>query len=154
MISVKVRVTSNLSSIASRVKDRKVPNRQWATALFGWVIRNFKAQGALSGKPWLPLAESTRVRKERQGYSPLALIRTGNLRQSFAPFSDSNLAGVGAQASAGVDYARVHEEGSGRVPARPMLPEADKVTDIGVQVYGLYITKALKSPPKKMQVRR
>lgn len=149
MISVKVRVTSNLRDIAKQVKNRKVPNRQWAAALFAWVQRNFQEQGALSGQPWVPLAPSTVKEKARLGYSPLALIRTGNLRQSFAPFSDVNFAGVGAQASAGVDYAKVHQEGSDRVPARPMLPEADVVTDIGVRVYDLHIKKAIGAKGKQ-----
>lgn len=69
---------------------------------------------------------------------------TGHLRQSFAPFSDADQAGVGARASFGVDYAAVHEEGSGHVPQRKMLPDDAQALDIGMQVYGFYVERSIR----------
>lgn len=142
-ISIKVRATPDLNKLAKKIGNgRRVANRQWAAQLYGMTIRNFEAQGVLLGEPWKPLSERTAKRKEAEGYSPLALLRTGNLRQSFLPFSDDKTAGVGARASFGVDYAKVHQEGSDRVPARPMLPTAETVIETGVRVYEFVISKA------------
>lgn len=135
-----------LMGLANEVDDRRVPNRQLSIQLYGWVIRNFQHGGADQRPPWLPLKESTLKRKKKDGYSSLPLIRKGNLRQSFAPFADATQAGVGAQASFGVDYARVHETGSikrpGQPPRRSMLPPNDYALNAAVQIYNLHITKA------------
>jgi phage gpG-like protein len=98
-------------------------------------------EGRLQPDGWRPLSSGTLAAKRRQGYSPKPLIRTGNLRNSFLMFSDNNQAGVGAQASFGVDYAEVHEEGSrdGRIPQRKMLPPVRIAQTMVTNVYGLKI---------------
>lgn len=112
-------------------------NRKIATQLYGWVIRNFNSGGRSQDPPWAPLAPGTRVQKARLGYSLNPLVRTGHLRQSFAPIADAERAGVGARASVGVDYAAVHETGTadGKIPARPMLPPIDYARRVAVQIY-------------------
>lgn len=74
---------------------------------------------------------------------------TGQLRESFGFFSDDNIAGVGAKAyvdkkrkgkrKAPTDIAKVHEEGGGHVPPRPMLPTREQALALGVRVYEFYV---------------
>lgn len=69
---------------------------------------------------------------------------TGSLRASFLPFHDANEAGVGAVQYVNfrgggkrppADLARIHEEGGGHVPARPMLPSKPQALDMALRVY-------------------
>lgn len=146
-IRTEVRATRTivaLEKLTDGVKHREKINRQLGIQLYGWVIRNFDSGGKMQTPPWAPLAESTKAQKARLGYSGLPLIRTGNLRQSFAPFSDNDEAGVGAKASFGVDYAQVHEQGSGNVPARPMLPPKEYALKSATTIYQLEIERLRK----------
>jgi phage gpG-like protein len=43
----------------------------------------FATRGRRSGKPWKPLAPSTRREKERMGWPRSPLVRTGQLRQAY-----------------------------------------------------------------------
>lgn len=133
------RAGSALASLQRGLRDRHVVHRQIAAQFFSWVQRNFEAQGGLRQTPWVPLRSSTVAEKARLGYSPKMLVRTGNLRQSFQPFSDADQAGVGARASLGVDYAQVHEEGSVTVPPRPMLPPIDVAEGYVTRIYDRFI---------------
>lgn len=144
-ISLRLNMKTALSALDhffSDAYDTVRANRQVSVYLYGWVIRNFNSGGRLQTPVWKPLAESTRQQKARQGYSLQPLLRTGHLRQSFAPFADAQVAGVGARASFGVDYAQVHQEGGGRVPQRDMLPPRDDALRYAVKVYQLQIETA------------
>jgi phage gpG-like protein len=98
--------------------DTAVPNRQLATQLYSWTLRNFQSGGSMQTPAWAPLKESTAKQKARKGYSPTPLIRTGHLRQSFRPFWNKEQAGIGSE----VPYAQYHESGTSRLPQRAMLP--------------------------------
>lgn len=148
-ISVVINATavgSALATLARGLRSREVTHRQIGAQLFSWVQRNFDAEGGLATKPWAPLAPSTVREKDRRGWSPRKLIRTGNLRQSFAPFSDADQVGIGARASFGVDYAEVHEEGAPRanIPSRPMLPPVEVAEGYITRVYGAFILEQRK----------
>lgn len=126
---------SGLDYILGGIQHPAITNKKISIQLYGWVIRNFQAAGGMQDPPWQPLATSTQLQKAALGYSPLPLIRTGNLRQSFAPFSDDEVAGVGARASFGVDYAQIHQNGNEHVPARPMLPPAEVAKRFAVTIW-------------------
>lgn len=126
------------------IKERGTINRKIAIVLYGWVMRNFDEEGALQTPTWVPLKESTRLRKAQQGYPSAPLVRTGNLKKSYAPFSDTNVAGVGVRASFGVDYARVHEDGGGHVPKRSMLPPKEFAREKAIDIYGLEVKRLRK----------
>lgn len=143
MIEVAARSDNTFSAIsqfAASLADRRNENRKVAIQFFSFVQRNFAQGGGLVGG-WMPLKPGTLAEKKRKGYSSRPLIRTGNLRQSFLMFSDNDQAGVGAAASFGVDYAKVHEDGSsdGRVPQRKMLPPTRLAEIMVTNVYGLKI---------------
>lgn len=144
MIDVRVDSQNTFSAIAkfaAALKDRRNENRKVAIQFFSFVQKNFTQSGALQPAGWRPLAPGTLAEKKRKGYSSKPLVRTGNLRQSFLMFSDNDQAGVGAAASFGVDYAKVHEEGSedGRIPQRKMLPPERLAQIMVTNVYGLKI---------------
>jgi phage gpG-like protein len=71
---------------------------------------------------WAPLAESTVAQKAAHGFPLDPLIRTGELRDSL---TDPNRAGDKGpkQFSYGTDvpYAEYHQEGTDRMPSRPVL---------------------------------
>lgn len=140
--------SQSMGELAAGVQQRSIPNRQIGIQLYGWVLRNFQQSGAMQQPPWAPLAPATLARKQKEGYSSQPLLRTGNLRQSFAPFADDSQAGVGARAAYGVDYARIHETGSVSIPGRPpkrgMLPPRDYALNAAVQIYNLHIQRTIK----------
>jgi phage gpG-like protein len=145
MISVEIKSNAALRKLqlaAAKLKDRKIPNRQLAVQLMSWVGDNFDGSGSRLKRPWAPLQPATLAAKARKGYSSKPLMRTGNLRQSFAGFSDNDEAGVGAQASFGVDYAEFHENGvpENNLPKRQMLPPQEVALGYGVRIYDLYVS--------------
>jgi phage gpG-like protein len=165
-----------LQRLALVLRDRRRINRQVAAQLNGWVFRNFKDEGKLRlPGGWEPLSPATllaRLRKSpasagkkakaagliKSGVSESAVYAqsgaglvkilqdTGALRNSFAPFSDNDIAGIGAQSNAEhANLAIVHEYGnpSRNIPARPMLPTPAIALDIAMSVYRIYLQEQL-----------
>jgi phage gpG-like protein len=122
---------AHMARVAGAAQNRTVPNRQLAIQLQGWVFRNFQQGGGMQTPPWSPLAEGTLAQKRKKGYSGTPLIRTGHLRQSFRPFSDNDVAGVGSE----VSYSQYHETGTGKVPQRAMLPPRAVAIDYAIRIY-------------------
>lgn len=151
-------VDKNLRWFASDLKNGERTNRQVSVRLMSLVMKNFSSQSN-DGVKWAPFKlggryiSSTKVTKRRKkkdegkrflDKSAKLLQDTGNLRQSFLGLYDKDLAGVGAKASAGVNYAIVHEQGSpkNKLPARPMLPTAKQLQEEFVNVYTSQIRRA------------
>ena len=140
MIRIEVNVAGALERfgrLVSESKNRTVPNRQLATQLTGWTLRNFQQGGGLQTPNWLPLKPSTLKEKKRLGYSALPLIRTGHLRQSFRPFYDNDQAGTGSE----VPYSKYHETGTQHLPQRAMLPSQQVALGYAVQIYERWAAK-------------
>ena len=117
--------------LAGESRDRTQPNRQLATQLTGWTLRNFQAGGSLQTPSWAPLKESTAKQKARRGYSPLPLTRTGHYRQSFRPFWTNETAGTGSE----VPYSKYHETGTKNMPQRAALPSEQVALGYAMQIY-------------------
>ena len=124
--------------IRQRVRERAqemrqsitVSNKKASVVLYQWVLNNFQGEGELAGG-WLPLSEATVKWKQERGYSRM-LQNTGALRASFLPYSDDNIALVGSP----LWYAEQHDEGSGRVPQRKLLPTAEQAQEMVMPIYG------------------
>lgn len=147
--SVEVRgvdaVVARLQRVALRIGNRRIPNKEVSVVLFAEVMRNFDAE-AHEGKPWAPLAPATVKGKEKKGYARI-LQNTGALRNSFLPFSDADVAGVGARSvKKHADISTVHEYGAPErnIPARPMLPSRLTAERIALKVYELYVERSIK----------
>jgi len=164
-----------LNDLALGLSDRRVPNKQLSVQLEGFVLNNFDQEGALRGG-WEPLKPSTilaRLRKSPAGKRAKGLAGalakagrksadiaattgaglvkilqdTGAMRQSFAAFSDNDVAGVGARSGAQhAELTAIHEYGdpSRNIPARPMLPTPDQALQMAYDVYEAYVEKARK----------
>lgn len=140
MIQVEVHAEAALASfgrVVTASKDRTIPNRQLSVQLQGWVFRNFTQSGALQSPTWAPLAASTLKQKAAKGYSGSPLIRTGHLRQSFRPFADNDVAGVGSE----VPYSQYHETGTRTLPQRAMLPPRAVALDYALKIYERWAEK-------------
>lgn len=73
---------------------------------------------------WPPLAESTIKQKQAAGYPPDPLIRTGSLKSSLISPGSAKTIGAGdviMSWGTGVGYAKYHQDGTARMPARPVL---------------------------------
>lgn len=130
-----------IQTLTGESRDRTVPNRQLATQLTGWTLRNFQQGGGLQTPSWAPLKASTAKQKARLGYSSTPLIRTGHLRQSFRPFYDNDQAGTGSE----VPYSQYHETGTERLPQRAMLPSQEVALGYAVQIYERWAAKLANS---------
>lgn len=105
-------------------------NKKASIVLYQWVMENFKDEGGPAGG-WAPLAPSTVKWKSAHGYSKL-LQNTGALRGSFVPYSDQDVALTGSPLA----YSGYHQEGTGRMPQRRLLPNVAETQKIAVEIYG------------------
>lgn len=130
-----------LSKLARQLADRRPANRALSIELDKMVEDNFERE-AHDGQPWVELAPSTRRWKEKRGYDKI-LQNTRAMRQSFLPFYDNDVAGVGALSTKlHADISETHEKGLGHVPARPMLPSRARGLAGAIQVYGVFVERA------------
>ena len=148
-VSIQDATTPAIRKAAASIADTETPNRMISIQYYGWTIRNFDSGGLKQIPPWRPLAPSTLAQKLKLGYSPLPLLRTGNLRQSFIGFHDKSKAGVGARASYFLggkkfDYATVHQFGTDHVPARPMLPPLEYARSTAQEIYRRFVAQSMK----------
>jgi len=134
-----------------RPQDRGKLNKKIAIAMYAVTTKNFRDERG-EGKAWRPLAPSTVEWKRRNGYSKI-LQNTGLLRQSFGFRSDANIAMVfgksitakrKGQKNAAPDIAKIHQYGSGKVPARPILPSKKETIDIATKIYNMAIQRRKK----------
>lgn len=131
-------VNAKLEKLYGKLARPIVANKAASIALYGQVIRNFDADGAMYGL-WAALAPATVRQKERIGKEKM-LVRTGHLRAGFVPFHDDHNAGVRNE----VEYAAAHQFGvpERNLPARNMLPPRDAVLETGIKVYQFYVAQA------------
>lgn len=162
MITIEVeamRAQRVLGKLARQLDDRRGVNKDLSIKLQEMVFRNFDNESH-DGAPWAGLAPSTLRARERRQKKVLTLAKilqvTGALRASFLPFHDNDLAGVGAVSMKGSvpgdppgakrpwDLAKIHEEGLGHVPARPMLPGRALALEKAVNIYGWFVERAVR----------
>lgn len=128
-------VERRLERFAVALTDPTPANREASIAMYGFTLRNFDRQGGLQGG-WAPLAPSTIRQKQRIG-KETPLVRSGALRASFTSFYSRDNAGVGNELS----YSKFHQDGTARMPQRELMPQRDKVLEIGLKVYGNYVQR-------------
>lgn len=125
------KVQAAIAKRAREMLDRTVPNAQVAAFLDSWVQRNFRGEGSLTGG-WTPFKRGGRwIPGFGLDTSAKLLQDTGALRASFRAFYDSDVVGIGSD----IEYSRYHEEGTGTIPQRRMLPQEE---DVRVDVLTIY----------------
>ena len=83
------------------------------------IRERFNKEQSPDGQKWKPLAESTiKRRKKRHKRGNMKILQdTDELRRSIAYEADSHSVRVGSK----LKYARTHQFGRGKIPARPFL---------------------------------
>ena len=133
-------LNARLQRIGRKLSDFKDVHKEASILLDRWVQKNFKAEGqGLSSDKWPPFARGGRWRKGFGLDTSAKLLQdTGALRISFQPFADSQDAGIGSV----LDYAKYHEEGTGDIPKRRMLPEPREVEDTLTELFERHVERA------------
>lgn len=121
-------VARGFSRFADNVKDMSDAFREIVKDFHEGERKQFETEGGYGAGGWQPLAMSTVLRKG--GPSPI-LVREGTLRDSLvgeSPYSIVDIRPLEARMGTKVPYARFHQKGTSRMPARPviMLPEGQK----------------------------
>ncbi len=145
--------THGLEGLKKRSRDREkklknfqIVNKKAATVIFGWIQRNFNAEGGLHESsrfgPWKQLKPATiaRRRKGKGAGGAKILQDKGRLKGGFQ-VSATNRQGVVRNR---VVYGRTHEEGRGKIPQRKMLPTGRQGTKIVFPVYRRHVRVATK----------
>jgi hypothetical protein len=120
------------------------PVRRSLEALREEVQAAFDSGGAAVGAVWPPLAPRTLRDKLRLGYSPQPLVRTGRLRDGWTVRMEGPARGTLESVA---PYARVHEEGLGRVPRRRFLPDPGDTRAIVGDAFREHVQEALSGEP-------
>jgi hypothetical protein len=131
------KLEAKLDNFLEKIRRPEQANREASIQLYQFVIKNIDTGGRLVGG-WAPLAPATIREKQRIGKEK-PLIRTGQLRNSFVPFSSVDNGGVKSD----LDYAADHEEGrpERNLPQRKLLPTQTQASKIGVKVYRDFIRR-------------
>ena len=130
---IKVKLNGNiiekLTKLQEKVQDLTPVMRQIGYTLIDIVEQNFETESFL-GRPWKPLAESTKRQKAKRGYEKI-LQNRGTLAESidFVATKDKLILGTN------VEYAAIHQFGGdagkdhrAHIPARPFLPIDENAT--------------------------
>ena len=109
------KVQAYLGKTVARAKDLRAPLMKGGNVMLRSVDQNFKS----AGRPnmWKPLSRVYGIRKIKQGYSPLPLTKTGQLRRSITFRVAQKKLSIGTS----VPYARYHQFGTRSLPSRPYL---------------------------------
>ena len=116
-------ITEKLTKLQEKVQDLTPVMCQIGYTLIDTVEQNFETESFL-GRPWHPLAESTKRQKAKRGYEKI-LQNRGTLAESidFVATKDKLILGTN------VEYAAIHQFGGdagkdhqAHIPARHFLP--------------------------------
>ncbi len=116
------------------------PVRNSLEALRSTIVDAFDTQGGAVGTAWPPLSARTLRTKQRLGYSAQPLVRTGALRDGWDVQIEALGSGVLASAT---PYARMHQEGTGRIPQRRFLPREEDALATVRQIFAQHVADVL-----------
>lgn len=146
MIETHVKFTNSASfrkrvkKLVDRIGNTKPLMKKISIFLDQWVQENFKTEGGKVGG-WKPLAAGGRWRKGIGLDTSASILRdTGEMRESFKPFSSELNAGIGSL----LKRSKAHDEGEGHLPQRMILPRDEHVMKDVLKKVNQHIDKALK----------
>lgn len=154
----------NLSQFTRRIraKARKLEDRgrrggpfhRSVIFLDGWIQKNFKSDGqlAMGAGGWQPLAPSTVKARERGwGYykpktsSAQILRHKGFLMRRWKhDYNDRRAVIENFATHKGFYYGPAHDEGTGRLPERRILPQKKQVEPQIAKIFGKWIRTSLR----------
>lgn len=109
---------NSLSLLIKATKDTRSLMAKLAVLGFKDIMAHFKTESGPDGR-WAPLSPRTLLGRRKKGKGAKILQDTGRLRASIQPLVESPRRAV--LASTNVIYARTHQFGRGRIPARPFM---------------------------------
>ena len=142
-ISIQVEGLERLKQRLKATADKLQNMRQFWSSVGMYVQRQtirerFNKEQSPDGQKWKPLAESTKRRKKRHKRGQMKILHdTGALRRSIAYEAGNNSVKVGSV----LKYARTHQFGRGKIPARPFLGVTEGEKKHIVSMFGQYIKR-------------
>ena len=142
-ISIQVEGLERLKQRLKATADKLQNMRQFWSSVGMYVQRQtirerFNKEQSPEGQKWKPLAESTKRRKKRHKRGQMKILHdTGALRRSIAYEAGNNSVKVGSV----LKYARTHQFGRGKIPARPFLGVTESEKKHIVSMFGTYIKR-------------
>lgn len=103
------------------------------------IKERFDKEKSPDGQKWKPLAPATiKHRKKRHKGGNMKILQdTGELRRSIAYEAGDNYVKVGSK----LKYARTHQFGRGKIPARPFLGVTNKEKEHITSMFQQYIKR-------------
>ncbi len=142
-ISIQVEGLARLKQRLKATADKLQNMRQFWSSV-GMYVQNqtikerFNKEQSPEGQKWKPLAESTKRRKKRHKRGQMKILHdTGALRRSIAYEAGNDSVKVGSV----LKYARTHQFGRGKIPARPFLGVTEGEKKHIVSMFGQYIKR-------------
>ncbi len=142
-ISIQVEGLARIRQRLKATADKLQNMRQFWSSVGMYVQRQtirerFNKEQSPEGQKWKPLAPSTKRRKKRHKRGQMKILHdTGALRRSIAYEAGSNSVKVGSV----LKYARTHQFGRGKIPARPFLGVTESEKKHIVSMFGQYIKR-------------
>ena len=143
-INIQVEGLARLRQRLKATADKLQNMRQFWSSVGMYVQRQtirerFNKEQSPEGQKWKPLAESTiRRRKKHHKRGQMKILQdTGELRRSIAYEAGNNSVKVGSI----LKYARTHQFGRGKIPARPFLGVTESEKNHIVSMFGQYIKR-------------
>ncbi len=143
-ISIQVEGLSRVQHKLKVAADKLNNMRQFWASVGMYVQRQtirerFNKEQTPESKKWKPLAESTiRRRKKRHKRGNMKILQdTGELRRSIAYEANDDSVRVGSK----LKYARTHQFGRGKIPARPFLGVTESEKKHITSMFGQYIKR-------------
>lgn len=101
------------------------------------IKERFDKEKSPDGQKWKPLTESTnRRRKKRHKRENMKILQdTGELRRSIAYEANDDSVRVGSK----LKYARTHQFGRGKIPARPFLGVTESEKEHITSMFSQYL---------------
>lgn len=90
--------------------------------VFGhWMSAQFETEGAFSGRPWAPLAQSTQAYKAQNYPGKPILVQTGELKKAATTPKQTHAGATELELTVDSEIAGFHQTGNDRLPARPII---------------------------------
>lgn len=142
-----VQLSRGFSRFAEDVKDLSEPFREIVRQFKGIEQKQFNTEGGYGSGGWKPLAPSTVEHKEREGFSAKILVRTGLLMESLtgeSPWTIAEVRPLELRLGTKLEYALLHQKGTSRMPARPVIDLTEKDKMDFMKTIQRYLVKNMK----------
>ena len=146
MVKIKIKGLTSVNNLLNKLGKAVSDNKEFLSSVAvseikKEVSRVFSSKG-FGG--WPPLAPSTLRYKRRYGYSSDPLVRTGSMKGEMTSLSGVSITSNKLVYESNTPYAKYHEYGTSRIPARPVFSLAkNKLEQTLPMEYSRYISRRI-----------